>query len=439
MWPNLMPGQIPNQFWYFYPTGPVWQAEFETKWVPDFLPRDQYKKSGPHGWRPQYDSKKEIKKIEFNSGINIYAKAYSQKIKDLQSGSVYAMFLDEEPPADFMPELQARLRATHGYMSAVFTATLGQEYWRRVMEPKTVDEEIYKNALKLTVSLYDSQYYVDGTPSRWTTERIDQVINECPTDADIQRRVFGRFVKSSGLKFQSFDIHRNTIEAFPIPKLWAIFSAVDPGTGGAEGHPAAMLFCAVRPDYKFGIIFRARRMDGIATASPDILKEYRNQKGPLLVQRQIYDYKDKDFFLVAEQQGESFEKADKSRDAGVGLLNSLFKNGMLTIQRGDPELNKLIVELSSLAENEDKRKAKDDLADCARYMAMAVPWDFSDLKNQEDPSKYDDKPPDKRSAEQISIDEIRQSRRDFTLNKDTESADDFEYWNGLAGTGNDDF
>lgn len=438
LWPGLLPGQKPNQFWYFYPTFEVWQTEFETKWEPDFLPRGDFKNDPITGWKEEYD-KGQIKKINFNSGVTIYCKAYSQKVKDLQSGSVHAMFLDEECPAEYMPELLARLRAVAGYLRAVFTATLGQEFWRRVMEPKNKEEEIFPNAHKRSISLYDSQVYIDGKASRWTNARIAAVIAECETEADVQRRVFGRFVKSEGLKLESFDLERNTRKPQPIPQSWQIYGAVDPGSGGKSGHPSAMTWLAVRPDFKEGVIFRGWRGDGIPTANTDTLRKYRELRAGLRCVSEVYDYKEKDFQLEAESAGESFQPAKKQRDEGFGLLNSLFKTGMLKIERGDPELEKLIIEIQMLAANVDKRKAKDDLIDTVRYNSMEVPWDFSGAVVA-DPSKFADKPQDLRSDEEIERARILKARRDFVLNKESTVDDmeaEFEYLNDLSGAGND--
>ncbi len=437
LWPGLMPGQKPNQFWAFYPTAEVWQAEFDSKWEPDFLPRNELKTDPIFGWKAVND-KGYIKKIEFNSGVTIYCKSYAQKAKDLQSGSVHAMFLDEEAPVDFMPELQARLRATDGYMNGVMTPTLGQEYWRRVFEPKNKEEEIYPSAFKRTVSLYDSQEYINKKPSRWTNKRIEEIIAECPTDADVQRRVFGRFIKSENLRFESFDLDRNMMAPQPVPKSWGIFGAVDPGSGGKSGHPAAMIMLAIRPDYKEGWAFKALRMDGIQTANPDILKAFRQFKKGHMLMSQVYDYKDKDFFLVAQSEGESFSMANKTRDEGYGLVNSLFKTGMLKIFRGDPELDKLVGELMTLSVTEDKRKSKDDLADALRYAAMSIPWDFQ--QDQSTTKQFLDQPPDPRSPKQIADDELLKSRREFTLNiskVDNDYDREIQYWNDEFGTGND--
>lgn len=436
LWPGLLQGQKPNQFWYFYPTSEVWLTEFESKWEPDFLPRGPYKDDPSYGWKAVFD-KGYLKKIEFNSGVTIYCKTYAQKIKDLQTGSVYALFLDEECPVDFIPEMQARLRATNGYISAVFTATIGQEYWRRVMEPVSKEDELYPGAFKRTVSLYDSQSYIDGTKSQWTNERISQIIAECTSSNEVQRRVFGRFVKSEGLRLESFDLERNMCDRVVIPKSWGIFSGVDPGSGGKSGHPAAMVFIAVRPDYRLAYIFRAWRGDGIPTANPDILKKFRELKGSMLCMAQVYDYKDKDFFLVAQSQGEPFSMANKTRDEGFGLLNSLFKNGMLKIFRGCPELDKLVGEIMTLSVSTDKRKALDDLIDATRYTAMAIPFDFSHVVGDVDLEKFADSPPDNRTEKQILDAELLKSRREFVLNisrVDESESDEIEYWNELSGS-----
>jgi Hint domain len=615
LWPNLLPGQKPNQFWAFYPTQDVWQTEFETKWVPDFLPRN--KDDQNYGWK-EYKDKGLIKKIEFNSGVTIYCKSYAQKVKDLQSGSVHALWCftagtkvltdngiipieslkigdkvltrkgfreientssrdalvykkeipkketlestpehpiwvngqwvefkditkddlyfevpfwqlikklsflkeqylrdsqsqrqlivgvvsvaeewvielsrlaifvkknfytdkmqresfvqkpvltealetkrvynirvqgekeffangilvhncDEETPVEFIPELQARLRATEGYFHAVMTPTLGQEFWRRIFEPRNKDEELYPNAHKQTISLYDSQKYLDGKPSRWTDERIKEIISECGTEADVQRRVFGRFVKSENLRFESFDLDRNMIQSMPIPKSWGVFAGVDPGSGGKSGHPAAILFLAVRPDYKEAHVFKCWRGDGIPTANTDILKKFRELKGNMLTMAQVYDYKDKDFFLVAQSEGEPFQMANKSRDEGYGLLNSLFKQGMLKLHRGDPEIDKLAAEIMSLSVTGDKRKSQDDLCDALRYVCLtSIPWDFQNLESQ-NAQKFNDPPPDSRTDTERANEELLKARRDFVLNI-TKKTDDYNeeinFWNELAG------
>lgn len=427
LWPSLMRGQKPNQFWYFYPTAEVCQTEFETKWEPQFLPKGRFKDDPVFGWKGVYD-KGSIKKLEFNSGVTIYFKTYSQKLKDLQSGTVFAMFCDEEMPVEMVPELQARLNASDGYFHMVFTATLGQLYWEQTMEPAIASEERYVDALKQTVSLYDCLEYEDGSPSHWSIEKIKRVILKCPTDAEIQRRVYGRFVKSEGLMFPAFDLARNTLPHAKIPKHWLHFGAVDPGTGGEKAHPAAICFIAVSPDFKSGVVWQGWRGDKQPTTSPDILMKYRELRGGLSMMAQRYDWASREFFLHASSKGESFAPADKDVQAGYSLMNTLFKVGMLKVMIDDPlgETDKLVGELRSLSLTGDKRKKLDDWSDACRYACMAIPWDFSDIADTE-PGLLAELPGKPKKSD-------RDLRRDWYLNLDGEVAEEtveseLAFWN----------
>lgn len=380
LWPNLLKGYKPNLFWYFYPNMSTASTEFETKWA-EFLPRNEFKNHPQYGWVEEWD-KGNIHSIKFNTGVQIQFKSYTMKVKDIQASSVYMITGDEEMPVEFLAEIKSRLNATDGYLMSVFTATLGQLHWKQTMEPASSMEVKHPDALKLQVSLYDSQFYEDGSPSIWTKQKIQRAIDNCPTEAEVQRRVYGRFVKSEGLMFEAFSLDKNICDPHGIPNTWAKFTAVDIGSGGQSGHPAGILFLAVSPDGKQGRIYKAWRGDGIPTTAADILEKYKELRGKEVITRQVYDPGSKDFFNYATRMGEAFEPADKKRDSGFGLLNTLFKTGILKVFRGDPELEKLVHEFSSIPTVYDKKGHlfKDELSDCARYAVMAVGgmWDFSD-------------------------------------------------------------
>ncbi len=428
-WPSLMAGQKPNLFWYFYPSLSTATTEFETKWMDQFLPRGEFKKHPLYGWKEEWE-KGFIHSIKFNSGVQIQFKTYTMKVRDVQASSVYHITCDEEMPIEFLAELKSRLNATDGYLLNVFTATLGQHHWQMTMEPPTAADELHKEALKLQVSLFDSQKYEDGTPSPWTDDKIKRAIANCPTEAEVQRRVYGRFVRSAGLRYESFSLEHNMTEAHPLPASWNIYGAVDIGSGGQSGHPTGILFLAVSPDHKQGRVFRAWRGDGIPTTAADALEKFREMRGKLVCTQQIYDWASADFFNYATKLGEAFNRADKKVDAGRDLLNTLFKTKMLKLQRDDPEINKLMLELMSLPMECDKKKAKDDLIDPLRYACMAVPWDFSDVEItpsvQDDLRKESTKPPPKTDA---------QLRREWFMGIGEKSKDEsqdimeeFDFW-----------
>lgn len=429
-WPLMPPGQKPNQFWYFYPTFEVATIEFETKWVPLFLPKGKFKNHPTYGWHEEYN-KNYISSIRFNSGVTIYFKSYEQKVANLQTGSVYMVTMDEEAPEHLLPEVFARLNATDGLFLSVFTATLGQLYWEQAMEPKSPDEEKHKDALKLQVSVYDCMFYEDGTPSHWTEDKIKRAEARCTSEAERLRRIMGRFVKSEGLRFHGFDRGRDVVKAHPLPRHWHIYTGVDPGSGGITGHPAGMLFLAVSPDFKNGRVFRAWRGDGVPTTSQDTLNKYRELRKDLKPVIQVYDWASKDFWLVASRQGETFTQANKDRESGFGLLNVLFKNGMLKIQGDDPELEKLISELCSIPEGAKKSDHfVDDLCDALRYAAEAVPWDFSSVKQEVEAKVLSEEPPEPEPS-------ATDLRRDWFMGPREEAdeiSDELDYWNDMAGT-----
>lgn len=367
----------PLQFWYLYPTKETATIEFEKKWKVEFLPRGEFKDDPVYGWKEEYRSRN-IFAIHFNSGVSVYFKTYAQDAQHLQTGTCSAIFADEELPEEIFDELMFRLAATDGYFSMVFTATLGQEMWADAMEGRGAQER-FPEAFKQQVSMYDCLFYEDGTPSHWTEEKIQRIKNKCKSEQEIQRRVYGRFVVDSGLKYPSFNKSVNFVKPYVIPPDWRIYSAVDIGSGGDRAHPAAISFLAVRPDYRKGAIFKLWRGDGLQTVDADILEQHTKMKSELLAPpvMQVYDWQAKDFYVIASRVGETFVPADKSHDRGESIMNVLFKNNMLDIfDTEDGEGKKLCSELVGLLKSTAKNKAKDDLCDTVRYNVMSVPWDW---------------------------------------------------------------
>lgn len=372
-WKALWPHLTPNQFWYLYPTKDIATAEYHTKWK-QFLPKD--KACPTYGYEVELE-RKLIKAIHFNSGVTVFFKTYAQDVQDLQSGTCFGIFCDEELPIHLLGELQARLNATDGYFHMVFTATLGQDYWRRTMEPLPGEKEEHPNALKIQASLYDCLTYEDGSSSHWTQERIQRIEAKCPTWTDIQIRVYGKFAKAGGRKYEAYDEKKNRSENHPLPKGWNIYGGVDIGSGGESGHPAAIVFIAVDPLFRKGRVFRAWRGDGISTTSGDVLIKYLELRGDLKCTLQVYDYASAEFRQMAERSGESFEPGEKRHETGERVLNTLFKHRMLSLQLNDPEIDKLSNELCTILKTSPKNENIDDLSDALRYIASKIPWDFS--------------------------------------------------------------
>ena len=425
LWPKLWPGRKPNQFWYLYPSRDLADAEFNTKWK-GLLPAGKYKDHPTYGWKVVKE-RNMVKYIEFNSGVIVYFKTYNQDVSDLQAGTVYYVACDEELPVEFLSELQLRLAAVEGFFSMVFTATLGQDHWRRCMEPISADEETHINARKWNISMYDCLKYEDDSQSPWSVEKIEKIKLRCGTKAEVDRRVYGRFVVSGGLMFEAFDREHNTCEPFQIPPSWHIYSGIDCGSGGERGHPSAIVFIAIAPDYRRGVVFKGWRGDGVVTTASDTFQKYIEMRGGMKPTMQSYDWESKDFFVVASRLGEAFTPAEKGRDLGKQLLNTLFKNRMLKVFRNDPELDKLIVELTSLLEGTPKTSAKDDFADALRYSLMRIPFDWTAIEEFID----EEKPVIKQEVE-VKLSERERSRRGIRDAPDPDHdsiSDELEFWN----------
>lgn len=367
----------PTQFWYFYPSLKLATAEYKEKWKKQILPRNGFEKDDRYGWTEDM-RQKTIQSITFNTGITIYFCSYAQNEMDLQAATVYAMFCDEELPYFLWPELQARLRDTRGYYHQVFTATIGQEIWRATIEEKGKFEK-FPNAFKRQVSLYDCKKYMDGTPAKWTDERIQEEIQRCGTQIEIDRRIMGKFVVEGGLMYPTFSREDHIVEGHMLPHDWLVFSAVDVGSGGEKGHPAAIVFIAVNPEFTKGRVFKCWRGDGIQTTAGDILMKYMEMKGELNVVDQVYDWSSADFKTVSKRLNMIFNPANKTHSVGQGIVNTLFKNNMLKVYDSE-EARKLAAEITSLKIETDKKNAADDLCDALRYCCTAIPWDFSTIK-----------------------------------------------------------
>lgn len=384
LWPELWPKSIPRQFWYLYPSSALATVEFEKKWETDLLPSGKYKDDKKYGWKARYE-KNFISSIDFNSGVSIYFKTYTQNTQNLQASSAHMVSCDEELPQEILPELQFRLGGAliQGYFNMVFTATLNQDFWRRAMEPKKTETEVFPDAFKQQISLYDCMNYDDGTPGPWSSDMIHETKRRCTSEQEVQRRVYGRFVSEGGRKYHAYDSSRHFIDEGKLkPEQrrsidWKIYSGIDHGAGGKKNHPAAICFIAVNPDYSLGVVFRGWRGDGVETTAGDTIDKWLDLKRGLLITRSVYDHAAKDLCTIAERQGEVLEAANKSHELGEDTLNTLFKfDALFIVNDEDGQLTKMSAEFSSLMKSTPKMLANDDLVDACRYTCASIPWNW---------------------------------------------------------------
>lgn len=389
LWPELWE-TVPKQFWYFYPTDEIATTEVEKKWIPEFMPRGEMKNHENYGWDSEYNHGC-ISALHFRSGVSIYFKSYGMKTMNLQGSTIHMITADEEMPEEHLDELLARLRTPRGYFNQVFTATRGLQVWYRAMECIGLSQEAFPQAWKRTISMRDCQFYDDGTESIWTPERVREAESYCTTMAEILKRIDGRFVKDEGRKYSAFDVDKNQCDAFiPIPKEWRCYGGVDIGSGGRGRSAGAIVFVAVSPDNTAGRVVRSWRGDYEETTARDILDKFKELKKGIRVIQSCYDYQSREFGLIAQRSGEPFLPADKGRDSGTQILNTLFQSGALKIDSGAFDNGKIVTELMSVPTGDKNRKFQDDLTDALRYVIKMIPWDFNKISPNKNSSVDDD-------------------------------------------------
>jgi hypothetical protein len=375
-WPSMW-RVPPRVFWYMYPSQDLATQEVLKKWIPDVLPRGAMKDHPQYGWQIEKRGA-HVHAIHFNSGVSIYMKTYSQDISYLQAATCWFIFCDEELPEEFWDEINFRRQAHNGYFSMVFTATLGQKLWFDTMERVGEPNERFKDAFKQQVSLFQCKKFEDGTDSHWTDESIRRVISFCKSEAEVQRRVYGRFVIDGGLKYSAFDRKKNICTPHPLPPSWRIYAGVDIGAGGTANHPSTIVFCAVDPSFTKVRVIKAWKGSKQLTTDMDVVQKLKELIAlyKFDVTGIYYDYHAKDFGTIAIRMGLPVHKAEKRHDIGESVLNVLFKHECLKVF-DIPEMEPLIYELTTLLIETDKRKAVDDLADATRYCLtkLPFPWD----------------------------------------------------------------
>lgn len=439
MWPALWK-TTPVQFWYLYPDGGTATVEFETKWIREFLPKEALKDHPIYGWKSKKDERGNIDYIRFNSGVTIYFKTYSQNVNNLQAGSVHAIFADEEVPFDLMSELQMRVEAYDGYMRFVFTATRGQEEWRKIVEERG-KEEMWKESevdiLKQQVTAYDCCFYEDGTPSTiWSIEKIENAKKLLHSEAQIARRIYGRFVKDEGLLYHGFVRKQHIIEYKDIDfNKGQVYAGVDYGSGGETGHPASICLVWVSKDHTHGVVFDIWVGEkGISTTAGSIiekykamLKEHKIHKDKVIVH---YDWASADLKTIANSSGFNFMSADKNHASGERIVNTILKDGMLHImENGDWDT--LAKQLETLTPEDvapgRKKNAWDDAVDALRYAVTKIPWVYTNLKDKKPEIPVSNNPRKRHEPKPVQEETFEDEINEWASYYEFQDYDDFDF------------
>lgn len=377
LWNKLF-SSTPTMALYFYPDKGTLYREVKEKWEKIYLPKDPLKNDETWGWNIIWNSKREPYCLNLASGLTVYFLSYEQSVSNLQASSVAWVMADEEMPEHIFSE--AILRCSRGYYHNFFTATLGQKYLYDTMEQQDTPDEKFPEAHKQQISMYDCLKYADGSDSKHVTaDYIEKTKSKLPSDKEIQKRVYGRFVMASGLRFESFVLGDNVVGFHYLPRSWYWYAGLDWGSGG-KNHPSAITVVAVCPEFLRGRVVKSWLGKGIKTTQGDVIDKLEEIIKPMNIElvSAFYDYSAADLGITGSRRGLPMVRADKSHD-GIAMVNTLFKNRQLKVLDTNSEL---ITELCRVPD--DPKADDDDLTDALRYNVSKIPWQFRLIPKLED-------------------------------------------------------
>lgn len=174
-------------------------------------------------------------KVEHSSGCDctVYFRSYEQGRENLQSATIDIVYCDEEPPADVLGELRARLTATGGLMYMAFTPLKGmtplvQEFW------DADDPDKFLVCMSIFEAGHMDKEKLDAVKKRY------QSLNQSEREA----RMKGVPTAGTGLVFPYNDEDIMGVPPEKIPYDWLYLNAFDFGRGE---HPNALLFSVINP------------------------------------------------------------------------------------------------------------------------------------------------------------------------------------------------
>ena len=417
LWPILWPHMsrsAPSPFWYFYPSKDIASAEFEDKWVEEFLPKVD-PKHPQYGWK-HFIKYQQIHSIKFNTGVTIYFKSYEQKGSNIQSQSLYKVSCDEEMPQPVYDELKQRISATRGYFDQVFTATLGQKFWYDAMELRGKSRERFPNAFKQQISKRDCLFYMDGTESPWTEERIREEELECSSEQQRRIRIDGRFGREENVFFHGFDetAHVFSGEHCKAAHWYAgVFIGQYTGLGG-------FVVLGVNNDHTKAFVDASYFTEKREESAASIFMKFKQASGEKRFSGCWGNVGARDFIKITASSPPYFESTTKPPDCNEKLINSLFKSNLLKLRAGNDALS---FALSNTSRKNDELKNAEVLGALV-MCASNVPWNYSKILGLVSPNKEKPKakPKDRWSASGLS-----------RLQVNDTTADEFNQVNHLYG------
>ena len=178
------------------------------------------------------DKKKGIPSmIRLQNQSQIYFKSYDQGREKFQGAACDMIWLDEEPPEDIYDECLIRTVDRAGKLLITMTPLKGLTW---------IYDRIYLSTAELdliqhwTISMQENKFLPPAE-----REKMLALYSQ----DEIEKRVYGRFMKLEGAVWKEFDLSRNVVPRFPIPRSWRKIRTIDFG----YTNPFCCLWIAMNP------------------------------------------------------------------------------------------------------------------------------------------------------------------------------------------------
>lgn len=322
--------------------------------------------------------------IKHKSGCNVKLqfRSYEQGRENLQSATIDFVYCDEEPPADLIGELRARLGATGGFMYMAFTPLKGmtplvQEFWGRDNPEKFL----------VCMNIYEASHY---TPEK--IKKIESLYSGL-SEAERKARMMGVPTMGTGLIYPIEDNELYYDAMAQIPTRWKRMGALDFGRGE---HPQAMVWGALDPVTDTLYIYDAVKTRNKTVAeNSSIIKSHGewipmawphdlNRESGVGDERKTEGYKYKELYIKegVTLTPEFAKTKDGSNKVEVGIIEvrQRMLEGKFKVAR---HLSEWFKEKQIYRYGDDNKpiKEKDDLMDATRYLTIMLRYAISEEEN----------------------------------------------------------
>lgn len=421
---------LPKTIWYTLPTQEHINDFYNEKWEPEFLAREESKKSGPYAWKA-VKKNNDIKGIKFlATGCTLNFITLKAASSSHQGRSVGGILFDEEPDARKLSELETRTASfndpetglSNALLAFAFTPTSAQEYFKNIfsfqdekflanipldlrdryfMDKETgthrtcslreESKERFKasdDVWKRRVSMFEACTFRSGKRGKFTPARIRQFISDQPTRRDILVRAFAQFEKEDmgGLMYKNFnrDIHAKYIKSTDLARFKTsgmLTAGLDYGSG--SNHPGGVVITWISDDRKQVKVIKIWRGEkGKITTAGDIVEKYLEMSKGYTIEFPFYDFSCADLKTIYNRMtGKELLPAAKQKE-GYGFVDLLLKNNMIQLLglEEEPYIDWACVEYENINHKTDKKDRTDEITDCVRYSLYGIAHLF-DLEN----------------------------------------------------------